>query len=97
MDDAYLGGQRYGGKRGRGAAGKTPIVATIETTAEAGRCTSNCAEFAGFRRTEIETFAKRSLDAACTVVSDVLSCFRGVTAAAARVGPIPAAGSRRRC
>ena len=28
MDDAYLGGQRSGGKRGRGAAGKTPIVAT---------------------------------------------------------------------
>jgi hypothetical protein len=24
VDDAYLGGQRPGGKRGRGAAGKTP-------------------------------------------------------------------------
>ena len=27
MDDAYLGGVRSGGKRGRGAAGKTPFVA----------------------------------------------------------------------
>src|SRR3954468_2485410 len=34
MDDAYLGGERPGGKRGRGAAGKTPIVAAVETTAE---------------------------------------------------------------
>lgn len=34
MDDAYLGGQRSGGKRGRGAAGKTPIIATVETTVE---------------------------------------------------------------
>ena len=34
MDDAYLGGQRPGGKRGRGAAGKTPFVAAVETTAE---------------------------------------------------------------
>ena len=34
MDDAYLGGQRPGGKRGRGAAGKTPFVAAVETTPE---------------------------------------------------------------
>src|SRR5215213_9077059 len=27
IDDAYLGGERSGGKRGRGAAGKTPVVA----------------------------------------------------------------------
>src|ERR671929_2375430 len=32
VDDAYLGGERPGGKRGRGAAGKTPIVAAVETT-----------------------------------------------------------------
>ena len=35
VDDAYLGGQRPGGKRGRGAAGKTPFVAAVETTPEA--------------------------------------------------------------
>src|SRR3954454_3977813 len=34
VDDAYLGGERSGGKRGRGAAGKTPIIAAVETTAE---------------------------------------------------------------
>ena len=34
VDDAYLGGQRPGGKRGRGAAGKTPFVAAVETTPE---------------------------------------------------------------
>src|SRR4051812_36629484 len=34
IDDAYLGGERSGGKRGRGAAGKTPFVAAGETTAE---------------------------------------------------------------
>ena len=34
MDDAYLGGARRGGKRGRGAAGKTPIVVAVETTIE---------------------------------------------------------------
>ena len=35
MDDAYLGGERSGGKRGRGAAGNTVLfVAAVETTAE---------------------------------------------------------------
>jgi hypothetical protein len=34
MDDAYLGGARSGGKRGRGAAGKTPFIAAVETTIE---------------------------------------------------------------
>ena len=32
IDDAYLGGVRSGGKRGRGAAGKTPFVAAVETS-----------------------------------------------------------------
>jgi transposase-like protein len=32
LDDAYLGGERSGGKRGRGASGKTPFVAAVETT-----------------------------------------------------------------
>ena len=34
MDDAYLGGARSGGKRGRGAAGKTPFVAAVSTSPE---------------------------------------------------------------
>ena len=34
IDDAYLGGERRGGKRGRGAPGKTPFVVAVETTAE---------------------------------------------------------------
>jgi hypothetical protein len=34
IDDAYLGGERSGGRRGRGAPGKTPFVAALETTTE---------------------------------------------------------------
>ena len=30
LDDAYLGGERSGGKRGRGAPGKTPFVAAVD-------------------------------------------------------------------
>jgi len=34
MDNAYLGGERPGGKRGRGAAGKTPFVAAVQTNGD---------------------------------------------------------------
>ena len=34
MDDAYLGGARSGGKRGRGSPGKVPFVAAVETTSD---------------------------------------------------------------
>ena len=31
IDDAYWGGERHGGKRGRGAEGKVPFLAAVET------------------------------------------------------------------
>jgi ribosomal protein L37AE/L43A len=38
LDDAYLGGERTGGKRGRGAPGKTPFVAASKPRPRASRC-----------------------------------------------------------
>ncbi|MEX3612139.1 MAG: IS1595 family transposase [Burkholderia sp.] len=35
FDDAYLGGERSGGKAGRGAPGKTPFVAAVQTSVHA--------------------------------------------------------------
>ena len=37
IDDVYLGGERRGGKRGRGAPGKTPFVAAVAPEAQPGR------------------------------------------------------------
>ncbi len=34
LDDVYWGGKRRGGKRGRGAAGKTPFVAAVALNKE---------------------------------------------------------------
>src|SRR5512140_1266838 len=79
----------------RGAAGKTPIVAPVETTAEGRPVRLKLRRMRGFRRTEIEAFAKRSLDVACTVVSDGLSCFRGVTAAGCTHQPIRTGSGRK--
>jgi ribosomal protein L37AE/L43A len=79
IDDAYLGGERSGGKRGRGAAGKTPFVAAVETTPEGKPMRLKLRRVAGFTGQAISRFALRSLDPSCSVVSDGLACFKRVT------------------
>jgi len=79
MDYAYLGGERNGGKRGRGSAGKTPIAAAVETTPERKPIHLKLRRMKDFRRTEIATLAKRIFDPTRTVVSDGLGRIVGVT------------------
>ena len=79
IDDAYLGGQRRGGKRGRGAPGKTPFVAAVETTSEGKPVRMKLRRVAGFSGSSISAFARRSLGPDCAVVSDGLHCFTSVT------------------
>src|SRR4051794_39589451 len=78
VDDAYLGGERPGGKRGRGAAGKTPIVAAVETTAERKPKRLRFSVVKGFRKKEVEKLAKRDFAPGSNVVSDGLSCWPAV-------------------
>jgi hypothetical protein len=78
IDDAYLGGERSGGKRGRGAAGKRPFVAAVETSAERKPQRLRLTVVKGFRKKEIETLAKRDFAAGSNIVSDGLSCWRAV-------------------
>ena len=84
LDDAYLGGERSGGKRGRGAPGKTPFVAAVETTPEGKPVRLELRRVTGFRNRAISGFAKRSLDPDCEVVSDGLACFAAVADAGCR-------------
>jgi hypothetical protein len=63
VDDADLGGARPGGKRGRGATGKTPFVAAVETTPERKPRRLRLTVVKGFRKREIETLAKRDFAA----------------------------------
>src|ERR1700686_3270205 len=78
VDDAYLGGERNGGKRGRGSPGKTPIVAAVETTDDGKPVRLKLRRVTSFCATSIAGFAKRSLDPDCSVVSDGLQCFASV-------------------
>jgi transposase-like protein len=95
MDDAYLGGERSGGKRGRGSPGKTPFIAAVETTATGKPVRIKLRRVKGFRRSEVEAFAKQSLDPACTVISDGLACFSAVTEAGCAHQPIITGSGRK--
>jgi transposase-like protein len=95
VDDAYLGGERSGGKRGRGAAGKTPIVAAVETTAERKPKRLRLSVVKGFRKREVERLAKRDFAPGTNVVSDGLSCWPAVEKAGCRHFPIVTDSGKR--
>src|ERR1700738_3455580 len=95
IDDAYLGGERNGGKRGRGSPGKTPIVAAVETTPEGKPIRLKLRRVKGFRRAEIATLAQRNFHPASTVVSDGLHCFTGVGNAGCVHQPIITGSGRK--
>ena len=81
LDDAYLGGERSGGKRGRGSPGKTPFLAAVETTPDGKPVRLKLHRVTSFCSRAVEGFAKRSLERTCEVVSDGLPCFAAVTKA----------------
>jgi hypothetical protein len=94
VDDAYLGGERSG-KRGRGAGGKTPFVAAVETTPEQRPRRLRLTVVKGFRKAEIGVLAKASLAAGSHVISDGLSCWPAVAEAGCRHWPMPTGSGRQ--
>lgn len=75
IDDAYLGGERSGGKAGRGSENKIPFVLAVRTTAK-GLPHQVCTAQLPFRRQAIAEFCQRHLIRPLTVVSDGLDAFR---------------------
>jgi transposase-like protein len=95
LDDSYLGGERSGGKRGRGAAGKTPVVAAVETTAERKPRRVRLTVVRGFRKKEVEKLAKRDFMPGSNVVSDGLSCWPAVEKAGCTHFPMRTGSGRQ--
>ena len=78
VDDAYLGGELAGGKRGRGSENKVPFVAAVETTVDGRPLWMVVSRVKAFSLEEIEPWARRHLAASTIVVSDGLACFKAV-------------------
>ena len=54
LDDVYWGGERRGGKRGRGSANKVPFVAAVSVSKEGHPMAMNMNVVKGFQAKEIE-------------------------------------------
>ena len=93
-DDAYLGGERSGGKRGRGAPGKTPFVAAVETNEQGHPQRVTLTVVEGFRVTEVAAWAQQHLSPGTQVLSDGLTCFNGVTVASCVHEPMVTGGGK---
>lgn len=78
LDDAYLGGERSGGKVGRGSENKVPFLAAVETNEQGHPLRVLFSTVKTFSKEEVATWAKRCLAPSATVVTDGLACFRGV-------------------
>lgn len=79
LDDAYLGGELSGGKSGRGSENKVPFVAAVSLSETGYPLYVKMAIVPGFTRKAIADWAGHDLSPSCTVISDGLACFSGVT------------------
>lgn len=81
IDDAYLGGERSGGKVGRGSENKAPFVAAVSVNDAGQPVHPKLNMLSGFTSQAIAKWAKASLMPKTVVSSDGLWCFAAVTEA----------------
>lgn len=94
VDDAYLGGERSGGKVGRGSENKVPFVAAVSLSDDGHPLRTKLTPVTGFTLQSIAEWAKNQLASGSTVLSDGLACFGAVTAAGCTHQPTVVAGRK---
>lgn len=75
VDDAYWGGVKRGGKRGRGAPGKTPFIAAISRNEKGHPVHIRFSRVRGFTSNEIGSWAVKHLQSKSIVITDGLASF----------------------
>ncbi|SDP16687.1 IS1595 family transposase [Desulforhopalus singaporensis] len=80
VDDVYWGGKHSGGKRGRGAEGKTPFIAALERNEKGNPLFIRFSRIGAFTIDQIQRWGERHLISQSLVVSDGLACFAGFQA-----------------
>ena len=88
IDDAYWGGKKGDGVRGRGATGKTPFVASVSLTEDGHPVKMRMSRVTGFTIKELDAWAIKHLAHDTLVVSDGLNCFPAVKKAGCKHEPI---------
>lgn len=75
VDDAYWGGKKRDGKRGRGATGKIPFVAAVSIGDKGHPLAIRFSQVSAFSKKEIKAWADKHLAPKRNVVTDGLECF----------------------
>lgn len=78
LDDVYWGGERRGGKRGRGAGGKTPFLAAVALNEEGHPVRMKMTVVEGFKTKVIAQWSEKYVKSDTIVISDGLPCFRAI-------------------
>jgi hypothetical protein len=73
MDDAFLGGERSGGKPGRGSENKVPFVVAVQSVG--GKPHRVCLAAIPHRRTAVADLCAAHICRPATIHTDGLSCF----------------------
>jgi transposase-like protein len=94
VDDAYLGGERSGGKAGRGSENKVPFVAALSMSDEGHPLRTKLTPVSGFSLKAIAQWASANLAPSSTVLCDGLACFSAVTEAGCVYQPTVVAGRK---
>jgi hypothetical protein len=93
MDDAYLGGERSGGKPGRGSENKVPFVVAVQTIGPNHKPHRVCLAQIPHRLAEVSSFCSHHLQRPLTVWSDGLACFAAAQAAGIHQPVVTGGGS----
>ena len=80
MDDAYLGGERVGGKAGRGSENKVPFIAAVSLDAQGHPIKIKLTPVKGFTLKAVAEWAQNNLMPDSYVYTDGLACFGAVMA-----------------
>ena len=94
VDDAYLGGERTGGKVGRGSENKVAFVAAVSLNEEDRPLRVRLTPVPGFTLKAVAAWAKEHLAPGSAVFSDGLACFGAVTEAGCSHQPTVIAGRK---
>ena len=93
VDNACLGGEHPGGKRGRGSENKTPVLVPDEGQPALLKLGAP----RGFRKVEVEQWARENLQPGTRMNTGGLGCFRGMEAAGSEQEPRVAGCGKSGC
>lgn len=96
IDDAYLGGEHPGGKRGRGSENKVPFVAAVSLDNQEHPIFTKMVPITAFTLESVGLLAKAIFKPGACIYSDGLNCFPGVALAGCSHYPSVMSGRKPR-